>query len=288
MELRHLRYFTIVAEEMNMHRAAERLHISQPPLSLTIKQIEEEIGVELFTREGRGIQITRAGQIYLDHARKILADTQAAADQARQSHLGIVGRLKIGFVSSTVSGVLQTTVAAFKKKYPGIILEMRQSTNSAIPQQLQDRDIDIGILRLPEHLPSILTVTEISRESWCIAIPEKHALAAQQSVSIKDLSGAPLIFYPRWNSPGGYDDVMAMLRDGGIEPQIYQEATEQMTIAGLVAAGMGVGIVPECMAKIKVPGVTHRSIKKTKGKTGFAFVTRPEKDLLVENFLMIA
>lgn len=285
MELRHLRYFTVVAEEMNMHRAAERLHISQPPLSLSIKQLEEEIGVELFTREGRGIQITRAGQLYLDHARKILADTKIAAEQARKSHFGIVGCLKIGFVSSTVSGVLQTTVAAFKKKYPGIILEIRQSTNFSIPQQLLDREIDVGILRLPEHLPSTLAVTEISRESWCIAIPERHPLSAQESVSIKDLSGYNLIFYPRWNSPGGYDDVMTMLRDGGIEPQIYQEATEQMTIAGLVAANMGVGIVPECMAKIKVPGVTHRPIKKTKGKTGFAFVARPDRDLLVENFL---
>lgn len=285
MELRHLRYFVAVAEEMNIHRAAERLHISQPPLSLSIKQLEEEIGAELFTREGRGIQITRAGQIYLTHARKILADTEVANEQARQSHHGITGHLRIGFVSSSITGILQQTVATFKKKFPGISLDIRQSTNSTIPRQLIEKDIDVGILRLPEYLSDALSIKEVSKEGWCVALPEGHALAKQASVSIKDLKEERLIFYPRWNSPAGYDDVMAMFREKDIEPFIYQEATEQMTIAGLVGSGMGIGVVPECMSRIKIPGVVHRSIKGTKNRTGFAFVTRPDADLVVENFL---
>jgi DNA-binding transcriptional LysR family regulator len=287
MDLRHLRYFVAVAEEMNMHRAAVRLHISQPPLSLTIKQLEDEIGAALFTREGRGIQITRAGMIYLEHARRILADTDAAGEQARLSHQGITGTLRIGFVSSSISGILQKSVAAYKKKYPGVLLDIRQSNNSIIPGQLEQGQIDVGILRLPEPLPSTLEMKDVWRESWCVALPEKHVLCGQKSVSIKNLDGERLIFYPRWNTPAGYDDVIEMFREHQVSPDIYQEATEQMTIAGLVASGMGIGIVPECMSLIKIPGVTHRLIRNTKGRTGFAFVCRREKDILVENFFKV-
>ena len=285
MELRHLRYFVAVAEEMNVHRAAQRLNISQPPLSLTIKQLEEEIGAELFTREGRGIQITRAGKIYLTHARKILADTDDAAEQARQSHQGITGTLRIGFISSSITGVLQRTVAAYKKKYPGVLLDMQQSNNSAIPLLLEDGRIDVGIMRIPESLSEKFRVQEIERECWCVALPERHRLEAQDQVSIKELDGERLIFYPRWNSPLGYDDVINMFKEKGVTPYIYQEATEQMTIAGLVASGMGIGIVPECMSRIKIPGVSHRKIRNTKNRTGFAFVSSRERDTLAENFL---
>lgn len=287
MELRHLRYFIAVAEEMNMHRAAERLHISQPPLSLTIRQLEEELGVELFTREGRGIQITRAGDVYLAHARRILADTEAAAEQARHSHQGVTGKLRIAFVSSTITGVLQSTVSRFKKKYPGVFLDIEQVTNAEIPQRVMEKQVDIGLIRVPEYISGQLQVREICREGWYLALPEEHELAGQAIVSIKDLAGARLIFYPRWNSPGGYDDVMAMFREKGVEPLIYQEAAEQMTIAGLVASGMGIGVVPECMAKINIPGVVHRPLKGTQRRTGFAVVTKGDDDLLVQNFLKL-
>jgi len=287
MELRHLRYFIAVAEEMNVHRAAERLHISQPPLSMAIKQLETELGVNLFTREGRGIQITRAGQIYLQHARKILADSEIASEHVRQSHLGLTGRLRIGFASSTITGILQVSVAKFKKAYPDVLLDIQQVTNAIIPQRLIDKEIDIGILRVPEYVPEMLRVKEITKESWCVALPVNHPLVEHSIVSINNLADVQLIFYPRWNSPGSYDDVMNMFREKNVVPCIYQEAAEQMTIAGLVASGLGVGIVPECMTKISIPGVTHRIIKGTKGRSGFAVVTRPDDDILVQNYLKL-
>lgn len=284
MELRHLKYFVAVAEEMNVHRAAARLNISQPPLSLTIKQLEEEIGAALFTREGRGIQITRAGEIFLVEARKILADTVQARQKARDSHDGVVGTLKIGFVSSSISGILQSSVSAYKKEYPDVVLDIVQSTNTNIPAQLMKRDIDIGILRLPESAPDTLEMKTVWKESWFAALPDKHILSKKSEIRIEDLADQRIIFYPRSNTPIGYDDVMSLFTDKGIHPHIYQEATEQMTIAGLVASGMGIGIVPECMANIKIPGVRHRPIAHTKNRTGFAFVFRKENDLLVKNF----
>lgn len=285
MELRHLRYFIAVAEEMNVHRAAERLHISQPPLSLTIKQLETELGVALFTREGRGIQITRAGQIYLQYARKILSDAETASEQVRQSHLGLTGRIKIGFASSAITGPLQKSVSAFKAQYPDVIVDMEQMTNATIPQRLIDKDIDIGLVRVPEYIPDTLMVKDMTKECWCVALPEHHELTKNGAVTIKDLADIRLIFYPRWNNPGGYDDVMNLFREKDVEPRIYQEAPEQMTIAGLVASGVGVGIVPECMATIKIPGVIHRPIKGTKNRTGFAVVTCMDDDLLIQNYL---
>ncbi len=285
MELRHLRYFVAVAEEMNIHRAAKRLNISQPPLSLSIQQLEKEIGAALFTREGRGIQITRAGEAYLVRARKILFDAKEAADEARQTELGLIGTLSIGFVSSSISGILQNTVAAHKKKYPNVALNMKQSVNSRMHRQIQSGDIDLGIVRLPEDIPSHIAIEEIKRESWLVALPKGHRLIAKAAISIKDLDGEPLIFYPRHNSPAGYVDVMELFKANGIEPYIVQEAMEQMTIAGLVASGMGVGIVPECMAQIKIPNVVHRPLKNTKNRTGFAFIHRGEDDVLVKNFI---
>ncbi len=125
---------------------------------------------------------------------------------------------------------------------------------------------------------------ETARESWCAALPEGHGLAKQDAVSLKELAAERLIFYARWNSPAGYDDVIEMFKEKNVTPLIYQEATEQMTIAGLVASGMGIGIVPECMSRIKIPGVVHRKIKNTKNRTGFIFLSRKEKDVFVENF----
>jgi DNA-binding transcriptional LysR family regulator len=125
MELRHLRYFVAVAEEMNIHRAAERLNISQPPLSLSIQQLEQEVGAELFTRKGRGIQITRAGEVFLERARFILAQSKEAAKEACAIGQGQRGTLKVGFISSAVTGILQETISPFQKKYPDIRLDIR-------------------------------------------------------------------------------------------------------------------------------------------------------------------
>ncbi len=286
MELRHLRYFVAVAEEMNIHRAAARLNISQPPLSLTIKQLEEEIGVELFSREGRGIKITRAGEAYLLHAKQILADSARAVSDVLSIGKGITGTLKINFVGSSATGILQNTIAAYKKKYPNVALQLQQSNTHKIPSSVLSRKCDIGILRLPEKLPAGVKIGKAVQEDWYLALPKGHRFISQKSISVNQLKDEKLIFYPRNDNPDSYDDVMKMFASRNIVPQIYQEADEQMVIAGLVASGMGIGLVPECMSRIRIDGVVHRPLRDAKTKTGFWFVHRDgEGDVLVKNFL---
>lgn len=285
MELRHLRYFVAVAEEMNIHRAAARLNISQPPLSLSIQQLEAEIGVPLFTREGRGIQITRAGENYLVRARQILADSKKAGEEARQLHQGIAGTLKIGFVSSAITGILQKSVSAYKKRYPNVSLQINQSVSSRMGDELLNKEIDVAILRIPEDVAPGLKLIRQTSESWFVALPKDHPLTAKKEIRVKDLQKEKLIFYPRSNTAPGYDDVMNIFREKNVTPDFVQEATEQMTIAGLVGAGMGLGIVPECMASVKIANVVHRPLEGTKNRTGFAFVVRDEDDALVRQFL---
>jgi DNA-binding transcriptional LysR family regulator len=154
-------------------------------------------------------------------------------------------------------------------------------------EQVLNGEIDVGLLRVPEYFPKNIYVQELSKESWFVAVHKNHSLARMAQINIKNIAKENLIFYPRYNNPAGYDDVMEMFRANGVKLNIYQEAPEQMTIAGLVAAGMGVAIVPECMARIKVNGVVHRPLQEGRGRTGFAIICRKENDILVKQFLSI-
>lgn len=287
MDLRHLRYFLCVAEEENIHRASKRLNISQPPLSMAIKQLEEDIGTLLFLREGRGIKLTRAGEVFLNDARKILSDVNNAKHTAFNIGHGIEGTLKIGFVSSAVTGILQRSVMQFKNLYPNIIIDLHQSKNSLISAQLLSKEIDIGILRLSENLPNGVNIRYQEPEGWCAALRNNHPLAHQKFVKFEDFNQQDIVFYPRENSPTGYDEMMNTLKKRNIEIKSIQEATEQMTIAGLVAAGAGIGIVPACMSKIKMEGIVHIPIKNTEKSTSLAIVSRDKEDLIIDNYVSL-
>jgi len=287
MELRHLRYFLCVAEEENIHRASKRLNISQPPLSMAIKQLEEDIGTLLFSREGRGIKLTRAGEVFLKDARNILNDTSNAKHTAFNIGNGIEGTLKIGFVSSAVTGILQRSVTKFKKTYPNIVVDLNQSKNSLISAQLMSKDIDIGILRLPENLPKGVSICYQEPEGWCAALQNNHPLARRKSVEFEDFNQQNIVFYPRENSPTGYDGMMNALKSRNIEINSIQEATEQMTIVGLVVAGAGIGIVPACMSQITMEGIVHIPIKNTEKSTSLAIVIRDKEDLIIDNYVSL-
>lgn len=288
MELRHLRYFVAVAEEMNIHRAAERLNISQPPLSVTIKQLEQELGVDLFSRQGRNIHITRAGEVFLERARKTLEKVAQDSLEVKEIAAGRVGRIKIGFISSAITGILQILVSQHRKEFPNIKIDVEQSISDRITEGILKKQYDIGIVRLPMTMPLGLSVHKMLPESWFVAINENHPYSKKERVTVKELEGEDLVFYPLWNGPDGYEDVMSLFRNNGFEPNIVQEAPEQMTIAGLVASGVGIGIVPQCMSHIKVERVVHRKLVGTKGRTRFALISRDEDDLLVDQFLKLA
>jgi DNA-binding transcriptional LysR family regulator len=287
MELRHLRYFVAVAEKMNFHQAARHLNISQPPLSLTIQQLEEEIGTQLFNRIGRSIRITRAGEAFLEYAKNALKDAEAAKQNAFLLGAGKKGVLKIGFVSSAVTGILQNIVLHSRQKNPEIKLEISQAMNSKLAEQVLAKEYDIGLLRYPEYMPGNIIAHRLTQEHWCAAVRKDHSFARLRSVTIKKLAKEQIIFYPRYNNPAGYDDLMNLFSAHGVKPNIIQEAPEQMTIAGLVTSGLGVGIVPACMAKIKIDSLTHIPIQHTLYRTGFMIIHRDESDQLIEEFVSL-
>ncbi len=287
MELRHLRYFIAVAEEMNIHRAAERLNISQPPLSVTIKQLEQEIGTLLFTREGRSIQITSAGTNFLEHAKKIIEHSKFAMSETKEIGEGRKGTLKIGFVSSAVTGIFQNSVYAFRRQNKDVSIITKQLINNLLSQNLINKTIDIGIGRYPEEFPSDIAVYKATRESWIVAMGSQHPFTKKKKVYIEDFKQHCLHFYPRWNSPTGYDDIATLFKSHGVPFEPVIDATEQTAIAGLVASGRGLAVVPACMSKIKFPGVVHRPLVGAEDRSGFVFLTRKESDILVDKFLDI-
>jgi len=231
MELRHLRYFVVVAEEMNIHRAAERLYISQPPLSVAIQQLERELSTKLFTRKGRAIQITKAGEFLLVEARNILAQVEKSILQTQQVGEGKAGLIKVGFISSSVTGVLQQMVSGYKQLYPNVKIELEQYSGDHIIKKISNKEIDVGIERFPIDLPNDLKIDVVVKEGWVAAIPKSNILSKKKILKVTDLDNEDLIFYPRWNSPASYDDVINLFVKKKVTPNIVQEATEQMTIA---------------------------------------------------------
>lgn len=288
MELRHLRYFVAVAEEMNFHRAAERLRISQPPLSMQIMQLEQEIGTPLFTRDKRSILLTPAGEIFLRHSRKILKESLAAVEDARSAGAGLRGKIRISFVSSAVTGFLQKSISKFSQIYPGVTFELMQSVSLKIAEDVQRNEIDIGIARFPIDL-SGYNVREFpqEKEPYCLAVYTGHRLEKKNFARIEDLRNENIIMFPRETAPASHDDVMSIFFEKNITPRIVQEATEQFTISGLVASRLGVAIVPACMKNVTVSGIRHIALKNIRQKTGFTLITRPKPGILERNFLNV-
>lgn len=285
MELRHLKYFIAVAEELNFHRAAERLNISQPPLSQQIKQLEEEIGTELFYRTNRVVTLSEAGKVFLEKARQILDDAYIARREARFAAAGQTGQLQVNFVASVAAGYLQKSVSKYRDQYPEVYLKLKQSTSHLMPDEVEKGETDIGLVRLPIKIPDTLDLKVIKKEALYVAMPVSHKLSKHKTLSVFDIAEEPLITTPRSASPYYYEAVMSVFRRENIAPNVRQEAIEQFTIAGLVASGLGIALVPEVMRHIKFPGVIHIPLKNTKGLIGLGAITRKEPNVLVSNFL---
>jgi DNA-binding transcriptional LysR family regulator len=287
MELRHLRYFVAVAEAKSFRKASAILCISQPPLSVQIKNLELELKAALFLREKKKIKLTEAGEVFLIHARSILAEADRAKASAKMAGDGKSGTLKIQFISSAVTGPLQDLVGKFKKIYPLVDIQLSQSTVEQILVDLEKDRIDAGIIREPAALPGSLNGVTILKESYYVALPASHFLRTKKVLTPADLATEGLIIYPRATASGSFDDILYIFSKQGIVPNIMQEAPEQLTIAGLVASGMGYSIVPECMTHIVIPGIIHRPLKGGRNKTGMILVTKKQANATTKNFLKL-
>lgn len=256
MDLRRLRYFVAVAEELHFGRAARRLNVSQPPLSVQIRTLEREVGAPLLVRTQRRVELTEAGRVLLEEARRLLGQAEAAVMHARRAAEGAIGRLAVGFVSTVDYSILPPLVRRFRQKHPGIALKLLELTGDRQQALLQSGELDLGLSILPSPLAG-LTMRPVFREPLIAAVPANHSLAGRRRTALRSLAGEPFIQFPREMAPGLYDLAIAACRKAGFTPHLAQEAIQMQTILGLVAAGLGVALVPQCMSKLQRPDVHY-------------------------------
>lgn len=261
MEMRHLKYFVAVAEALHFGRAAEKLHISQPPLSQQIGQLEAELGVRLFNRNNRRVELTPAGMAFLEDARNILAIAGRAVDRARRAGRGEWGSLNIGFVGSAMFGQLPEILQAFRQRYPEVNLVLDEMNPWDQAPALRDKKIDLGFCR-PAAAGEDLACETVWREPLVLVLPQAHPLAHQETVSLTALSQEPFVSFTTQPEPSLGKYVMDLLLQAGFTPYIVQQVLEVHTALSLVAAGLGVALVPWSAQNSLRKGVIYRPIRE--------------------------
>ena len=286
MELRHLRYFIAVAEELNFTRAADRLHMAQPPLSQQIQQLEAQLGFQLFRRTKRTVTLTEAGQVFFEEAQKILLQVDRAIQLAQQTSRGELGQLTIGFVSSAAHNVVPAILQQFRTLNPAVKLELREMTTNEQLQRLREGQIDIGFIRPP--VEDGVNSEIVFREPLIVALPQTHHLADRAHVELRELSTEPFIMFPRSLAPGLYDPIVSLCQQAGFSPIAAQEAIQMQTIVSLVAAEMGVAIVPASMQNFQRSGVIYKALSESTCIVAIALIWRSNPTAAVQRFLAVA
>ncbi len=264
IELRQLRYFQTVAEELHFGRAASRLNMTQPPLSLTIQTLEEALGQRLFERNNRSVALTPAGLALLAESRRLLSQVDLLPGLVRQAASGETGRLTLAFVSTADYSVLPGFLREFRALYPQVMIDLREATTDVQIEDLINQRIDVGLLipPLPDKLLAPLDYLAVLREPLILAAPKGlPALIGKGSVSLKALGDIPLIIFPRRIAPGLHDAILTTFRAAGLTPRIGQEAIQMQTIVSLVSAGMGIALVPQSVANLQRPGVVYKTLR---------------------------
>lgn len=265
MELRHLRYFVAVAEQRHFGRAAERLHMAQPPLSQQIRQLEAELGVTLLTRTTRRVDLTPAGAAYLDRAREILAAVDEAGAVAARIAAGRTGRLMVGCVGSATYSLLPALAKRMRAELPDVDLGFRGEMLS--PDQaaaLHDGSLDLALMRrLPDT--SGLHVSDVRHERLIVAVPQEHRYADRKRLRITDLAGEGLVIHAGNGRSAMHALVHDLFAEAGLEPQVVHQVAETSTLVTFVAAGLGIAVVPEPTSDLNVPGVVYVPLVGTPG-----------------------
>ena len=261
MDLRRLHYFVVAAEESTFTRAAERLHIAQPPLSSQIKQLESDLGVKLFDRSSRGVRLTEAGQLLLEEARRIFAHLNQSVDLVRRAGDGQIGHLALGFLPSAAHSVLPSVLRRFRERFPNVELSLQEMSPDEEVQKLRNNQIDAGFLYLPVDETG-LAIRPILREPFIVALPDEHLLATETQVAMGQLAEEPFILPPQHQVPACYGHIMEACRRAGFFPKAVQKDVWLMqTIVDLVAGGLGVALVPASLKNLRRTGVTYKEIK---------------------------
>lgn len=260
MDLRQMRYFLALAEERNFGRAAERLHMAQPPLTRQIRALEEELDTLLFVRTPKGVELTPAGETLLDEVPNLLQLAQRARERTRLAGQGRIGRLDVGIFGSGVLDVIPRMLARFHAERPDIKITLHNLTKAEQLEALRERRITVGFNRLvpPED---DLVIETVLRERLMVALPEGHPLGAQAEIDITDMDDAPLILYPNVPMRGLAQEVAGAFRAAGVRLRVEQEVEDVLTAVALVSGGFGLCVTTASTASLRLPGVSYRPLR---------------------------
>ncbi len=288
IELRHLRYFVAVAEELHFGRAAMRLHLAQPPLSQQIRRLEDLLGYALFLRTSRSVALTIAGEAFLHRARRTLRNVQRDIDEIRSVGRGEVGSLHIGFVGSGMLTTLPAIFRTYSEAYPLVRLHLHESFTSRVLEGLENGTLDAGILRDGDPVDG-LKVTTLFSEPFVAVLPANHPLATRKRISAAALRDEPFIYYPRTAGTRAFEKPLSLCEQHGFRPHIAQEASHWLTILQLIGAGLGVSIAPACVRQIASPEVVCLPIRGANVVSHIELaVLKGDTRPIVERFAQIA
>jgi LysR family transcriptional regulator, benzoate and cis,cis-muconate-responsive activator of ben and cat genes len=288
MDLRQMRYFLALAQEGNFGRAAERLHMAQPPLTRQIRAIEEELGAALFVRVPKGVELTPAGQALLEEVPNILSLAQRSEERTRLAGQGLVGRLEVGTFGSGILNVVPRVLANFHKLRPDVTIGLHNLDKGAQIRALRERRIAVGFARLVPNEPD-LKIEMVMREPILIALREGHVLCDKAEIGVKDLDNEPMILYPNFAMTGLAQSVIEAFRRGGARLKIEQEVEDAVTAIALVSSGFGLCITTESASSLRLPGVVYRPFRSAhlRDIELSCFYRRDEVSPVLEQFLTV-
>ncbi|VVD97833.1 HTH-type transcriptional regulator BenM [Pandoraea iniqua] len=277
MELRHLRYFVTVAEELHFSRAAARLNIGQPPLSMQIRALEDELGVTLFERTQRRVFLTTAGRTFLVRARQILADADAARQEVQQIAGVDAGELRIAFTTSApMTNLMKRVLTSYRQQYPRVTLTLSESPSERQLDALGERTLDIGLLRRADDAAAVsgLSFETLVDEALLVVMHQGHALAGRAQISMADLAGEAFIMHPPDVGTAVDGKIRRMCERAGFTPRVVQEARESTTIVALAASGLGVAVLPAAVRCIQIEGARFMDLAEADARTPLLLAKR--------------
>lgn len=277
MELRHLRYFLAVAEELHFGRAAARLHMTQQPLSRQIQSLEADLGVQLFHRTKRRVELTGAGQWLCVEARRILVDVDRTIHTLHRIDRGEIGQLRLCFSPFTLYGLLPELLKGLRHRYPEVEISLQELCTEDQVEALRSGQRDLGLLHPPIRDPA-LQLHPLPSEPFLLALPEHHPLADHDPISLEQLRGEPWIIHPREEGPVLYDQILGLFQRVGFSPHIVQQVIQPQTVLGLVSAGIGLALMPACLRHLRRAGVIYRAVQQPTPILEFALAHRSDLD----------
>lgn len=286
IELRQLRQFVAVAEELHFGRAAARLHMTQPPLTLAVQSLERALGAALFLRTRRSVQLTPAGAALLPQAQRLLAAADELPRVAQAAAAGLSGQLRLAFVSNIAYGPLPEWLRSFRQAHPDVALQLREATLDVQLAAFDADEIDAGfVLHAPAAAPPGFAAWVAQAEPLVMALPEKHRAVSLRTLPLAAVAAEPLVIFPRQIAPSLYDAVLSAYRAQGATPRIGQEAIQMQTIVNLVSAGMGVAWVPESVTRLQRPGVVYRPVRDADLRCETSLLWRDPAPPVVQRFV---